>query len=156
FVLARLEAQRLRFSADAERATLLRRAHFDLIGLPPTPEEIDAFLSDRGSEAYERCLDRLLASPRFGERWGRHWLDVVGYVDTVGFDVDATNIILSDGKWQYRDYVIRALNDDKPFDRFVTEQLAGDELVDWRHAPRFTPEIRDLLIATGFLRTARD
>jgi hypothetical protein len=156
FILAGLEAKRLRFSPDAERATLLRRAFFDLVGLPPTPEEVDAFLSDGAPDAYERLLDRLLASSRFGERWGRHWLDVAGYVDTVGFDVDANNIILSDGKWRYRDYVIRSFNDDKPFDRFVTEQLAGDELVDWRHAQHFTPEVRDLLIATGFLRTARD
>ena len=87
---------------------------------------------------------------------GRHWLDVAGYVDTVGFDTDATNIITSEGKWRYRDYVIRAFNDDKPFDRFITEQLAGDELYDWRRAHRFTPEMREALIATGYLRTARD
>jgi hypothetical protein len=98
----------------------------------------------------------LLASPHHGERWGRHWLDVAGSVDTVGFDTDATNIILSEGKWRYRDYVIRAFNEDRPYDRFLTEQLAGDELHDWRRAERFTPAIREALIATGYLRTARD
>jgi hypothetical protein len=127
-----------------------------LLGLPPTPEEVDAFAADGRPGAFERLVDRLLASPHFGERWGRHWLDVAGYVDTVGFDTDATLVITSEGKWRYRDYVIRAFNDDKSFDRFITEQLAGDELVDWRRAPRFTPEIREALIATGYLRTARD
>ena len=84
------------------------------------------------ASAYERLVDRLLASPQFGERWGRHWLDVAGYVDTVGFDTDATNIISSEGKWRYRDYVIAAFNHDKPYDRFITEQISGDELHDWR------------------------
>jgi hypothetical protein len=156
FILAKLESKGLTLSPDAERATLLRRACLDLTGLPPSPEEAEAFLADTRPDAYERLLDRLLASPRFGERWGRHWLDVVGYADTVGFDIDATNIILSDGKWRYRDYVIDSFNRDKPYDRFVTEQLAGDELTDWRNAARFTPEMREGLIATGFLRTARD
>ena len=156
FLLAKLAEKGLRFSPDADRATLLRRAFLDLTGLPPTPHETDAFLADTRPDAYERLLDRLLASPRFGERWGRHWLDVVGYADTVGFDIDATLIIQAEGKWKYRDYVIAAFNQDKPYDRFVTEQLAGDELVDWRKAAKFTPEIREQLIATGFLRTARD
>ena len=101
-------------------------------------------------------MDRLLASPQFGERAGRHWLDVAGYVDTVGFDTDATNIIMSEGKWRYRDYVIAAFNHDKPYDRFITEQLAGDELNDWRKAAHWTPAMREALIATGYLRTARD
>jgi hypothetical protein len=156
FVLDRLEAKGLAFSPDADRATLLRRASLDLTGLPPTPEEIDAFLVDKAPGAYERLLDRLVASPHFGERWGRHWLDVVGYADTVGFDTDANNLILSEGKWRYRDYVVRAFNEDKPYDRFITEQLAGDELVDWRGAKHFTPAIRECLTATGYLRTARD
>jgi hypothetical protein len=156
FLLAKLEPKGLTFSPDADRTTLLRRASLDLLGLPPSPEDIAAFLSDDASGAYERLLDRLLASPHFGERWGRHWLDVAGYVDTIGFDTDATNIMLSDGKWLYRDYVIRAFNEDKPYDRFVTEQLAGDELFDWRRAEHFTPEIREALVATGYLRTARD
>jgi hypothetical protein len=156
FLLARLEEKQLSFAPPADKNTLLRRVCLDLAGLPPTPDETAAFLADRSPEAFGRCLDRLLASPRFGERWGRHWLDVVGYADTVGFDGDANNIIMSEGKWKYRDYVIAAFNADKPYDRFLTEQLAGAELVDWRHAPHFTPEIRDDLIATGFLRTASD
>jgi mono/diheme cytochrome c family protein len=156
FLLVKLEAKGLTLSPDAPRGTLLRRAYFDLLGLPPSPEELDAFLADERPDVYERLLDRLLASPHFGQRWGRHWLDVAGYTDTVGFDQDTQTIIQSEGKWRYRDYVIAAFNDDVPYDRFVTEQLAGDELVDWRRAPRFTPEIRRLLTATGYLRTARD
>ncbi len=156
FLLARLEAKGLGFSREADRATLVRRAYLDLIGLPPSPEQVNAYLADSSAGAFERLIDRLLASPHFGERWGRDWLDVAGYVDTVGFDTDATNVILAEGKWLYRDYVIRALNQDKPYDRFLTEQLAGDELFDWRRAPHFTPEMREALIATGYLRTARD
>ena len=155
-MLARLEQKGLSFSTDAGRATLARRLCLDLTGIPPCPELIDAFESDKRPGAYERLVDRLLASPQFGERWGRHWLDVAGYVDTVGFDTDATNIITSEGKWRYRDYVIAAFNHDKPYDQFVTEQLAGDELHDWRKAPHWTPEMREALIATGYLRTARD
>ena len=156
FLLAKLNAVHLGYSPDADRTTLLRRAHLDLWGIPPTIEEVDAFLADKRADAFERVLDRLLASPRFGERWARHWLDVAGYADTVGFDIDATLIIQSEGKWRYRDYVIAALNDDVPYDQFVREQIAGDEMVDWRRAPVFTPEIRKKLIATGFLRNARD
>jgi uncharacterized protein DUF1553/uncharacterized protein DUF1549 len=113
-------------------------------------------LADGRPDAFEQLLDRLLASPRFGERWGRHWLDVVGYADTVGFDIDANLIIMSEGKWRYRDYVIAAFNKDVPYDQFIREQVAGDELVDWRRAAKFTPALRDSLIATGFLRNARD
>jgi hypothetical protein len=156
FLLARLEGKGLTFAADADRTTLLRRACLDLLGLPPAPEEVDAFLADDRPDAYERLLDRLLASPHFGERWGRHWLDVAGYTDTVGFDQDTSTILQAEGKWRYRDYVIAAFNQDLPYDRFVTEQLAGDELCDWRNAPHFTPEVRRLLTATGYLRTARD
>ena len=156
FLLAELQKVGLDFSPEADRLTLLRRAAFDLTGLPPTPAEMDAFSSDESPDAYERMLDRWLASPAFGERWGRHWLDVAGYVDTVGFDIDLPNVILGEGKWRYRDYVIDAFNRDKPFDRMLIEQLAGDELIDWRTASVFTPEIRELLIATGYLRTAED
>jgi hypothetical protein len=156
FVLARLESSGLFFSPEAAPITLIRRAYLDLIGLPPSPQEVDAFLSDHGPGGFERLVDLLLASPRFGERWGRHWLDVAGYVDTVGFDVDADLIITSDGKWRYRDYVIQSFNEDKPYDQSLIEQLAGDELVDWRSAAKYTPEIRKMLIATGFLRTAPD
>jgi hypothetical protein len=156
FLLKQLEASGLSFSSPADRTTLLRRAFLDLHGLPPTPKELTEFLADSSPDAFASEVDRLLASPRFGERWGRHWLDVVGYADTVGFDSDANGIFISEGKWKYRDYVIRSFNADKPYDRFLVEQLAGDELVDWRHAPRFTDEIREDLIATGYLRTARD
>jgi mono/diheme cytochrome c family protein len=156
FLLARLDSKGLSFSPDADPTTLVRRTYLDLVGLPPSLEEVDSFLADGQPGAFERLVDRLLASPHHGERWGRHWLDVAGYVDTVGFDTDATNIILSEGKWRYRDYVIRAFNADRPYDRFLTEQLAGDELQDWRKAERFTPEMREALIATGYLRTARD
>jgi hypothetical protein len=156
FLLKQLEANSLQFSGPADRATLLRRACLDLHGLPPTPKELAEFLADSSPDAFARRVDRLLASPRFGERWGRHWLDVVGYADTVGYDIDPNGVILSEGKWKYRDYVIRSFNADKPYDRFLTEQLAGDELVDWRHAARFNEEIREDLIATGYLRTAND
>lgn len=156
FLLEPLHANGLTYSPPAEPATLLRRVAFDLTGLPPTPRELDAFLADDRPDAYERLLDRLLASPRFGERWGRHWLDVAGYVDTVGFDTDATNVILAEGKWRYRDYVIAAINEDVPFDEFVTAQIAGDEHFDWRRAERLTPEMLRALVATGFLRNARD
>ncbi len=156
FLLARLEQKGLSFSPDAERASLARRLCLDLTGIPPSPDLLDAIESHDDPGAFERLVDRLLASPQFGERWGRHWLDVAGYVDTVGFDTDATNIITSEGKWRYRDYVIAAFNHDRPYDRFVTEQLAGDELYDWRKAPHWSPEMREGLIATGYLRTARD
>ncbi len=102
FVLARLESRKLGFAGEPDAATLLRRAYLDLLGLPPSPEEVDAYLAGGRAGAFERLVDSLLASPHFGERWGRHWLDIAGYVDTVGFDTDATNIILSEGKWLYR------------------------------------------------------
>jgi hypothetical protein len=156
FLLAALEAKGLSFSPDAPRPTIARRLCLDLTGIPPSPDLVDAFENDKSPGAYERLVDQLLASPQFGERTGRHWLDVAGYVDTVGFDTDATNIIMSEGKWRYRDYVIAAFNHDKPYDRFITEQLAGDELYDWRKAAHWTPVTREALIATGYLRTARD
>jgi hypothetical protein len=156
FLLARLEAQGLGFSPPADRTTLIRRAYFDLIGLPPEPEQVDAFVAEDSPLAWGRLIDRLLSSPHYGERWGRHWLDAAGYVDTIGSDNDATIIEARTGIWKYRDYVVHALNDNKPYDRFLTEQIAGDELVDWRNADPFTPEIKELLIATGFLRQAAD
>ena len=156
FVLARLESEGLGFSSDAPKEVLLRRAYFDLIGLPPSPEEIDAFLSDTEPGAYERLIDRLLDSPHYGERWGRHWLDAAGYTDTSGFDNDIPTIQVFEGMWRYRDYVVKALNDDKPYDRFVTEQLAGDEVVDWRNARTYSDETIESLVATGYLRTAFD
>jgi Protein of unknown function (DUF1553)/Protein of unknown function (DUF1549)/Planctomycete cytochrome C len=153
FLLAKLERKRAGFNRDASKNVLARRVYFDVLGLPPTPEEVDAFLKDRRPDAYERLVERLLASPRFGERWGRRWLDVAGYADSDGYL--AADRIRPEA-WRYRDYVIRAHNDDKPFDRFVLEQIAGDELADWRRAKRITPELADNLIATGFLRTALD
>jgi hypothetical protein len=159
-VLFQLENKGLGFSPDAEPATLLRRVYLDLTGLLPSPEEVDASLAkldeDPTDNAFEQLIDRLLGSPQFGERWGRHWLDVAGFVDVLGSDENATAIRISPGKWKYRDYVIRSFNEDKSYDRFLTEQLAGDELVDWRNAETFTPEIRELLVATGFLRMAVD
>ena len=156
FVLAKLEAKGLTFSQEINRVGLMRRAHFDLIGLPPTPEEVGAFAANTTPGAYERLLDRLLAAPQYGERWGRHWLDVAGYVDVRLFDGDASTIYLNEGMWRYRDYVFRAHNEDKPWDHFITEQLAGDGLVDWQAAETFTPEFVELLTATSYLRNIED
>jgi len=156
FVLARLAAKGLTFAPEADRRTLLRRASFDLTGLPPTPEEIDRFLADSTPDAYDRLIDRLLTSPAYGERWGRHWLDNAGYADTHGGDNDLATIKDNKNIWKYRDYVVRSLNADKPFDRFITEQLAGDELVDWRARAHYSPETFDALVATGFLRHVPD
>lgn len=152
FVLAKLRAKGLSFNADADKRILLRRASLDLIGLPPTQREIDRFLSDKSENAYERMIDRLLASQHYGERWGQHWLDVVGYADSDG---DGAKDTPRPYAWKYRDYIIRSLNADKPLDRFLIEQLAGDELVPrpWIH---LKPEQIELLAATGFLRTAPD
>jgi mono/diheme cytochrome c family protein len=138
FILATLEAKGLSPALPADRATLIRRVTFDLHGLPPTPAEIDAFVNDPAADAYERLIDRLLASPRYGERLGRHWLDVVHYGDTHGYDKDKRR----DHAWPYRDYVIRSFNADKPYARFVKEQIAGDVLF---------PGDPDGVIATGFI-----
>jgi hypothetical protein len=124
FVLHKLEEQGLTPAPAASRLTLLRRLSFDLLGLPPSPDEVERFLDDRGPGAVERLVERMLASPQYGERWGRHWLDVVRYADTGGFETD----LLFPKAWQFRDYVIQSLNTDKPFDRFIQEQVAGDEL----------------------------
>jgi cytochrome c553 len=156
FILEKLEAKGLTLSPDAERLTLLRRVYFDLIGLPPSPEEIDAYLADTRPDAYERLVDKLLASPHYGERWGRHWLDAAGYSDSVGGDNDPGQLFIREGMWQYRDYVVRSLNADKPYDQFVLEQLAGDEMDDWRSAPSWTPVMKEHLIATGLLRLSVD
>ena len=156
FLLARLEAGKLAFSPDAPPLTLLRRAHLDLTGLPPTEEETQRFLADTKPGAWERLVDRLLESPHYGERWGRHWLDAAGYVDVAGFDNDLVGMELFDGIWRYRDYVVKSLNNDKPYDRFLVEQLAGDELTDWRKTSRYTPETIELLSATGYLRSVFD
>ena len=156
FLLESLERQDLTYSAEAPRQTLLRRAYFDLWGLPPSPEQAAEFLADERPDAYERLLDRLLESHRYGQRWGRFWLDAAGYVDTRGKDFRADATSLSPGIWRYRDYVIDSFNADKPWDRFLTEQLAGDELHDWRNVDQFTPEMLEALIATGYMRTVLD
>ncbi|MEY3143015.1 MAG: hypothetical protein RLY21_1508 [Planctomycetota bacterium] len=138
FVRARLADAGLAMAPEADARTLLRRVSFDLIGLPPTPEEIDAFVADQDPRKYETLVDRLLASPRYGERWARHWLDVVHYADTHGYDKDKPR----ENAWPYRDYVIRALNEDKPYARFVEEQIAGDAIY---------PRTRDGNEALGFI-----
>src|SRR5262249_43549924 len=120
FVFARLAAAKLRPNLPADRRTLIRRVTYDLTGLPPTPKETAAFVGDKSAGAYEKLVDRLLASPRYGEQWGRHWLDVVRFGESTGYEVNH----LVDNAWPYRDYVIRSFNDDKPFDRMVMEQLA--------------------------------
>lgn len=124
FVLAKLEAKGLPPSPEADRQTLVRRAYFDLHGLPPTPEQVAEFVADKSADAYEKLIDRLLASPRYGERWGRYWLDLVRYADTSGFETD--HFFLT--AWRYRDYVIGSFNNDKPYDTFIKEQIAADEL----------------------------
>ena len=146
FVLAKLEAKGLAPAPEADRRTLLRRLTFDLHGLPPTPDEVAAFAADGSPDAYDKLVDRLLASPRYGERWARHWLDVVRYADTHGFERDE----FRPDMWRYRDYVVRSLNADKPYDRFVREQLAGDEM--GPAGPVRDQADADRWIATGFLR----
>ncbi|MCS7271740.1 MAG: DUF1549 and DUF1553 domain-containing protein, partial [Gemmataceae bacterium] len=139
FILARLEERGLKPVAPADKIVLVRRAYYDLLGLPPTPEQIDAFVNDNSPDAWEKLVDQLLASPHYGEKWGRHWLDVVRYAETNGFERDGPKPFA----WKYRDYVIRSFNDDKPYDRFIIEQLAGDEI------PGYHPEA---IVATGFYR----
>lgn len=138
FVLARLRKEGLTPSPPAPRPVLVRRAYLDLIGLPPTPAEVDAFVRDRSLNAWEKVVDRLLASPHYGERWGRHWLDLVRYADSSGFEGDKDRPLA----WRYRDYVIDSFNRDIPYDQFVREQLAGDEL---------QPRTNEAIVATGYL-----
>jgi hypothetical protein len=138
FVAARLAENGLGPAPESDRRTLIRRLSFDLLGLPPTPEEVEAFVADASADAYDTLVDRLLASPRYGERWARHWLDIAHYADTHGFERDQ----LRPNAWRYRDWVIKALNADMPYDRFLREQIAGDVLA---------AEDADAVIATGFL-----
>ncbi|HJZ59316.1 MAG TPA: DUF1549 domain-containing protein, partial [Gemmataceae bacterium] len=140
FVVAKLSDNKLSLSPRVDKRALIRRATFDLTGLPPTPEEVEVFVADDSPDAYEKLIDRLLASPRYGERWARHWLDIARYADNKGY-------VFFEGKeypwaWTYRDYVIHSFNEDKPFDRFVTEQLAADLLC---------PDDREAQTALGFL-----
>ncbi|MES2696202.1 MAG: PSD1 and planctomycete cytochrome C domain-containing protein [Verrucomicrobiota bacterium] len=159
FLGAKLAKANLAPAPLADRATLIRRATYDLIGLPPTPEEISAFVADSASDdaAFAKVIDRLLASPHYGEKWGQHWLDVARYADTSGF----ANDFARGNAWRYRDYVVRSFNADKPYDQFVREQLAGDEIVEARTAAQGktipltasdAPADSELLIATGFMR----
>jgi hypothetical protein len=139
FILKELESKKIKPAPRADKITLLRRATFDLTGLPPTPDEVRAFLADTSPNAFAKVVDRLLASPHYGEKWARHWLDLARYAESEGFKSDETR----PNVWRYRDYVIKSFNDDKPYDRFVKEQIAGDEL--W-------PDNPDAIVATGFNR----
>ncbi|HEY3900909.1 MAG TPA: PSD1 and planctomycete cytochrome C domain-containing protein [Chthoniobacter sp.] len=149
FILTKLEAKSMKPSAPTDRATLIRRVTYDLTGLPPTPQEVRAFVEDKSPDAYARLVDRLLASPRYGERWARYWLDVARYADTTG----EAGVGGKDNRfvyaWTYRDYVIRAFNEDKPYDRFIVEQLAADRLIDKKQT-----EPRNLA-ALGFLTVGK-
>jgi len=157
FLLAKLEENGLSYSPIASRRTLIRRLSFDLLGLPPTAKQIENFIQDDSPDAYEQLVEQFLASPRYGERWGRHWLDIAGYSDSAGVlaaDQDRQLI------WRYRDYVIRSFNRDLPYDQFVREQLAGDELSDYhqefRNSDHLSQATIEALDATGFLRTGPD
>ncbi len=156
FLLQKLEEKKLKFSPEASRLALMRRVDLDLVGMVPSKAEIDEYLADKSPNAYEKLVDRLLASQHYGERWGQHWLDIAGYADSEGFGQD-------DGvrpfAWRYRDYVIRSLNTDKPYTQFLTEQIAGDELSDdWKKLKGKAADLAlvDRIAATGFLRTTPD
>ena len=153
FLLRALQAKTLTYSPPADRLTLVRRVAFDLTGLPPTWKEVETFLGDKQPGAYSRMVDRYLASNHYGERWGRYWLDLAGYADSEG---KRSADPIRPHSWRYRDYVIRAFNADKPYDRFLLEQIAGDELADYASAETITVQLRDNLVATGFLRQAPD
>jgi hypothetical protein len=139
FVLQRLQREGLRPSPQADRVTLIRRLYFDLTGLPPAPREVAEFVADKSPDAYQKLVERLLSSPHYGERWGQHWLDVVRFAETDGFEYDTHR----NDAWRYRDYVIKSFNEDKPYDRFIAEQLAGDEIA---------PGSDEALVAAGFNR----
>ena len=153
FLLSALAAKSLKYSPRADRLTLVRRVAFDLTGLPPTWKQVETFLGDAQPGAYSRMVDRYLASSHYGERWGRYWLDLAGYADSEG---KRSADPIRPHSWRYRDYVIRAFNADKPYDRFLLEQIAGDELADYAGAETITEQLRDNLVATGFLRQAPD
>ncbi|MEK7833587.1 MAG: DUF1549 and DUF1553 domain-containing protein, partial [Acidobacteriota bacterium] len=160
FLFAAMKAKGVKPSPKADRRTLIRRAYLDVTGLPPAPEEVAAFINDKAPDAYEKLVDRLLASPHYGERWARHWLDLVRYADSGGFEFDVDR----PDAWRYRDYVVKAFNNDKPYDQFVKEQLAGDEYLtenqnaentsNAKNSPNTqnTANAQDAMIATGFLR----
>ncbi len=153
FILAKLRQLEISPADQADRATLIKRLYFDLLGLPPSFEEVQQFIADKDESAYEKLVDRLLASPHYGERWGRHWLDVAGYSDSEG---GQNEDFTRPNMWRYRDYVIQAFNSDPGYDQFILDQIAGDELVDYENAETITEDIYRKLCATGFLRTAPD
>jgi len=157
FIIAKLREKGLAMAPEADRRTLIRRVTLDLTGLLPTPEEVAAFVNDRSPLAYEQLVERLLASKTYGERWARHWLDVVGYADSNGYTEEDS---VRPQAWRYRDYVIRAMNDDKPWSEFIQEQVAGDELASATHADYqqavLDPKRTEQLVATAFLRMAPD
>ncbi len=152
FLLQKLEEKGFAFSESASKRNLVRRVYIDLLGLPPTPEQLKAFEEDTRPDAWEQLVEQLLASPHYGERWGRHWLDVAGYADSDGYSNQDPQRKFA---WRYRDYVIKSFNADKPFDQFILEQLAGDELIT-SPLNNLSPEDAELLAATGFLRMAPD
>ena len=152
FLLRKLEENGLSYSEEAAPLSLLRRAYLDLTGMLPSPEDVERYMEDGREDRYRLLIERLLKAPEYGERWARHWLDVAGHIDTEGFGEYAPR---RQNAWRYRDYVIRAFNRDKPFDEFLTEQIAGDELAPWKDQ-EVTPELIERLAATGFLRTAPD
>jgi hypothetical protein len=150
FVLARLEAKQLGLAAEATSSTLVRRLYLDLLGLPPGPAEIDAFVHDPDPNAWAKLVDRLLNDSRYGERWARFWLDLARYADTAGYEGDPE----LPQAWRYRDYVIDAFNQDKPYDRFILEQIAGDELEEVMGAGELPEPKAEQTVALGFLRLA--
>ena len=152
FILARLEAKNRTMNSGASREVLIRRAYLDIQGTPPTPEEVKAFVNDKSANAFAAVVDKLLTSPGYGERWARHWLDVAGYSDSNGYLGDEPRPYA----WRYRDWVVKALNTDMPYDQFLLRQLAGDQLTPWRMGEKLSPETVDNLVATGFLRSTPD
>ena len=148
FILARLEAKGLALTPEATPGTLVRRLYLDLIGLPPTPQELEAFAQDNDPKAWEKLIDRLLQDARYGERWARFWLDLARYADTAGYEGDPD----LPQAWRYRDYVIDAFNQDKPYDRFILEQIAGDELEDVMGAGELPEPKPEQTVALTFLR----
>ncbi|MBM3776324.1 MAG: DUF1549 domain-containing protein, partial [Acidobacteria bacterium] len=150
FLLSRLEAKGLKPSPEADRRTLVRRLYLDLIGLPPTPEEVKSYLEDTSPKAYEQLVEKLLAGKRYGERWGRHWLDLARYADTNGYEGDPE----WPHAWRYRDYVVDAFNNDKPYDQFILEQIAGDEFFQVENAVPPPPPEPEKAVALTFLRLA--
>ena len=152
FIQSQLEQKGWKMQPEADRTSLIRRAYFDLTGLPPTQAEVQAFIEDKSPNAWEKVVDHLLASQHYGEQWGRHWLDVAGYSDSRGDAGDSDREVA----WKYRDYVIHAFNKNKPINLFIMEQLAGDQMVNYKHLTIPTPDQIEPLTATGFLRTTAD